>query len=1142
MAVAVLLTVTQVWSFGALLKFFILPLLVMHATLSTTSKEVEGAAKKERKSPSMTMRKSPSMTSLELLFPELESTASQVSDLLVEAQQADQSSVFRRQVSGDPEDEEDWQFGVALHQIPMYQLQRLSKNLSKELQRARSGTFGSNTDLVQSGSEENLKKLREASKAKSRKERSTKKTPLDKILNIIGWPARYLFREMWLWTERDLALYAVVGLFLLEVYVAWTHGAGHRFWRRVNIPVSIQVLVCHNMTTYLLIVLAFSPGQRDLYVGKVPCWQTYVWAFLLLVLSIIGMIGTNLVWACGSVRLSLKRKVFLMICQSIANQGSIFRWSRDQRCHLKNKGTDADPYDPNRGALYRYIGWFLMHKTPKMIEATRSVDVSDLLQDQVVMFQADVDSWWNLSLGHAIPAFVTLLWGEELFLGWVIAGCFRSVLALHINLTLLRFQHLWAPQTVTFTGADSSEEEEETTTSGRTSQQAEQTRRMGAAHQPAILRSASIADAQKLMEESSKEAARALSHLWSSQKAPPPKQMTAEVNESGGGDPSLEVRLEPLWRRSTLVDLAKVARRLKIELPPTLLFDHPTINVMVSTSCHLPGGANSLKDYWNLLAEKRDAVVQVPLARWDHELYYSKEPQKGKTYARHGGFVEGTDLFDVTYFNLGTAEAKTTDPQQRLLLTAAYDALRGDGYDKALLQNNPLGVFTALSNMDWYQLVVPEAGVYTGPGVSSAIAANRISYVFGLKGPSMTVTVFASLDSHNFFARSVEHLTLGPLASLQSLDRPRPAVVAQIDTACSSSLSALHAALRSLEARKNVSAPVHRGALLNAAEVLHGPSSFVLRSVAGMLSPDGRCKTFDATADGYIRGEGAGAILLKPAESAEEGRCLRIAEVRAVVMNQDGKSATLTAPNGPSQEELLVMALREAHVAASALNALECHGTGTALGDPIEVGAIKAAVGRAEGGSPPLYLAAGKSNHGHLEGAAGFAGLMKVAACLQRHEVPPNIHFQELNPHINLTSSRLEMPLEVRELKSDQAPAMGVSSFGFGGTNTHACQGSQLPEMGVKLYKCDENFKAALDRCAQILEGHPLLEPTGDRARLRAVGQGQVDTVTPQDLRDILFANGPEAALRYDQLGGSEDSEGVAYEMQEWAPTTKGTE
>ncbi|CAK9055134.1 unnamed protein product [Durusdinium trenchii] len=652
---------------------------------------------------------------------------------------------------------------------------------------------------------------------------------------------------MWLWTERDLALYAVVGLFLLEVYVgtqyfAWSpvcllypilssssgsrkaqelqdelvmiFAPEYRFWRRVNIPVSIQVLVCHNMSIYLLIVLAFSPGGRDLYVGKVPCWQTYVWALLLLVFSILGMIGTNLVWACGSIRMSLKRKVFLMICQSIANQGSIFRWSRDQRCHLKNKGTDADPYDPNRGFLYRYIGWFLMHKTPKMIEATRSVDVSDLLSDQVVMFQADVDSWWNLSLGHAIPAFVTLLWGEELFLGWIIAGCFRSVLALHINLTLLRLQNLWAPQTVTFTGADSSEEEEaqEGRSSARQGAQAEQSRRQGAAHQPAILRSASIADAQKLIEESKDVYPNIGRGVGDGHEGPVPLPDSSgsaddgggvfvkyKVNETSGGDSSVEVRLEPLWRRSTLVDLAKdavadilqvpavnvkpdrplmdlgfdsagalrlrnkLARRLKIELPPTLLFDHPTINdmvdnglallskrpmtpvgdnlpitgaahpapaaqhVMVSTSCHLPGGADSLKGYWSLLAEKRDAVVEVPLARWDHELYYSKEPQKGKTYARHGGFVEGTDLFDVSYFNLGTAEAKTTDPQQRMLLTAAYDALHGDGYDKALLQNNPLGVFTALSNLDWYQLVVPDAGVYTGPGVSSAIAANRIS-------------------------------------------------------------------------------------------------------------------------------------------------------------------------------------------------------------------------------------------------------------------------------------------------------------------------------------------------------------------------------------------------------------------------------
>ncbi|CAE7881265.1 fat-7, partial [Symbiodinium microadriaticum] len=527
MAVAIMLTATQIWSFGALLKFWMLPFLVMQATLATTTNSEEDGTKKQRQPGSI--RKSPSMTSLELLFPELESTASQVSDLLDIAQHADQSSVFRRQVSGDQEDEEDWQFGVALHQIPMYQLQRLSKNLSKELQRARSGSFGSNTDLAglanqpQSGSEENLQRLREASKAKSKKRSSKKKTPLEQVLNIIGWPARYLFREMWLWTERDLTLYAVVSLFLVEVYVgtqyfAWSpvcllypilssssgsrkaqelqdelvmiFAPEYRFWRRVNIPVAIQVLVCHNMTIYLLIVLLISPGQRDLYVGKTPCWQTFVWAFLLLVLSIVGMVGTNLVWAVGSIRPSIPQKVALMICQSLANQGSIFRWSRDQRCHLKNKGTDADPFDPQRGLAYRYIGWSLMHKTPKMIEATRSVDVHDLLLDQVVMFQADVDAWWNLSFSHAIPAFATLLWGEELFLGWVIAGCARSVLALHINLILLRFQPLWCPQKVMVSASGAEEEEDLMARKTFTRQVSEQTRRKGTEHQPALLRSA----------------------------------------------------------------------------------------------------------------------------------------------------------------------------------------------------------------------------------------------------------------------------------------------------------------------------------------------------------------------------------------------------------------------------------------------------------------------------------------------------------------------------------------------------------------------------------------------------------------------------------------------------------------------------
>ncbi|CAE7482035.1 SCD1 [Symbiodinium natans] len=417
-----------------------------------------------------------------------------------------------------------------------------------------------------------------------------------------------------------------------------------------------------------------------------------------------------------------------MICQSLANQATL-----PFMIFLDRRSTDADPFDPQRGLTYRYMGWCMMHKTPKMIEATRSVDVRDLLLDQVVMFQADVDAWWNLSFCHAIPAFATLLWGEELFLGWVIAGCTRSVLAMHINLILLRFQHLWCPQKVLISAADSSEEEEDLMA------------------KKSFTRQASIADVGLAMEQEAQE----------SQPVPPLPLGKPGPSEDGGGvfvkykvhesssgaDPSVEVKLEPLWRRSTLVDLAKdavadilqvqaqavkpdrplmdlgfdsagalklrnkLSRRLKIELPPTLLFDHPTINAAAAycrydfrlaslltkdmvdnglallskrpmTPAHTDGipaptaqpetvlveddfhsSSSGLKLYWDMLADKKDAVVEVPLARaapsmlqppknpetrpcgptrqgWDHELYYSKEPQEGKTYARHGGFVE----------------------------------------------------------------------------------------------------------------------------------------------------------------------------------------------------------------------------------------------------------------------------------------------------------------------------------------------------------------------------------------------------------------------------------------------------------------------------------------------------------------------
>ncbi|CAK9097816.1 unnamed protein product [Durusdinium trenchii] len=429
---------------------------------------------------------------------------------------------------------------------------------------------------------------------------------------------------------------------------------------------------------------------------------------------------------------------------------------------------------------------------------------------------------------------------------------------------------------------------------------------------------------------------------------------------------------------------------------------------------------------------------------------------------RHGSFIEGADQFDASFFGLSPAETQAQDPQQRLVLSTSYKALAAAGHDQGTLQGAPMSIFVALSNQDWYHWslnATPTA--YTGTGVSAALAANRISFALGLRGTSAT-----------------------------------------IDTACSSSLTSIQAAAESLQRPSRRAGPACRRRLRESVaagcELLLGPNSVLLRSSASMLSPTGRCQTFNATADGYVRGEGSGAILLTLGEDPSwAGSQVMLC---ASTTNQDGRSTSLTAPNGQAQQEVLLDALWMAAVPAAAVSFVECHGTGTALGDPIEVGALRRVLGAHK--EEKLWLAAGKSNMGHLEAAAGLAGLAKAMCCLLHRAVPPNLHFASLNPHIELDKSCLAVPCGVSQLSQSGQMIAGLSSFGFGGTNAHAllrvasqarpepvaCMKVAMlftghnrfrPGQFQELYTANTAFRVAMDRCAKLCSSyleHSLLD------------------------------------------------------------------
>ena len=479
--------------------------------------------------------------------------------------------------------------------------------------------------------------------------------------------------------------------------------------------------------------------------------------------------------------------------------------------------------------------------------------------------------------------------------------------------------------------------------------------------------------------------------------------------------------------------MAELAARVKENIQPlftivaTIAFDYPSINqlahyiqselqahfpkstsvsaptalvddaiAIIGMSCTFPN-APDINAFEQLLENGLSGIQEIPFDRWDNQHYYdSNSDAPGKTYVSKLGLIDHIKLFDPQFFGISPREAAFLDPQQRLFLENCYYAIENANYPIHALRGSATGVFAGVgSNHEYYGLLEKEGMLGEDPGMFSItgkalnIIPGRVAYTFDFKGPALS-----------------------------------------IDTACSSSLVAVHYACNSLKNREI------DFALAGGVNILLRPEAMINLSKAKALSPDGQCKTFDETADGYVRSEGCGVLLLKRMQDALRDNDHILAVIKGSALNQDGKSAGLTVPNGKSQETVMQKALQQAQLASHEVSYIEAHGTGTLLGDPIEAHAINAVYGQQRSNDNPLYVGTVKTNIGHLESASGIAGLIKVVIGLQKKRIYKHLNFKRLNPKIQ--SEAIQIALENKNWYSQtKFRSAGVSAFGFSGTNAH---------------------------------------------------------------------------------------------------------